>query len=200
MNIEQAVRQRLDEGTRPRNDRWLRAALAIAVATGLLSGCGDPQDDLTVGTLGTNVDAGPVQLRNVYVDVEPLATGSQATVRFAVFNEASHPEELTGVTSPHADRLVLQWDRACDGTAEVVPTLPVLSRGRVPGADTTNLGSAYYVTMTDLTGPIMEGTTVPVTFTFAKAGEVRVDALVVTETQRVEIPGKGCREAPPATG
>ncbi|OLZ58098.1 copper chaperone PCu(A)C [Amycolatopsis keratiniphila] len=179
---------------RRRKGRRPGIALIITAVAGLISGCGDSPQDLQAGTLGTNVDAGPILLRNVYVDVEPRPDGDQATVRFTVFNEASHPEELTGVASSHAKRFVMHWDRACDGTAEEVGRLPLLSRGRVPGADTTDTGSPYYVTMTDLTRPIREGTTVPVTFSFAKAGEIQVDALVVNETQRVEIPSKGCRE------
>ncbi|MFI7674177.1 copper chaperone PCu(A)C [Actinophytocola sp. NPDC049390] len=150
------------------------SAAALVVLIGA-TGCGaDP--DRTADTMGSNGSVGAMLLRNVYV-VAPggdgYERGDDATVRLTLVNHAPRDDAVLGVRSTHAARVAMRWDRECDGVLEEVTKIPVLMNGTVPGAD-----AAYELELLDLTRKVRAGTTVPITFTFRNAGEVRLDAMV----------------------
>jgi hypothetical protein len=71
----------------------------------VLVSCGDPQHVLQSGTIGANGLVGDVLLRNVHV-VPPggdgYEQGDDATVRFALFNQALEPDALVDVRTDAA--------------------------------------------------------------------------------------------------
>jgi hypothetical protein len=74
----------------------------------------------------------------------------------------------------------IRWDDDCDGVAQAVPALEV--QPEFPGLDNASGGvpsfDAYFGRLVDFHQQVLAGTTVPVTFTFAAAGQVTVEALV----------------------
>ncbi len=141
----------------------------------LASACGGDPPVRPADTMGTNGEAGPILLRNVYLAASGeggYAPGEDGLVRLWLFNESSEADALVAVRSGEARSARIRWDRDCDGTFEVVDELPIRPEGTVP------YGRPYGVELVDFTGVVRGGTTVPVTFTFRHAGETRLDAMV----------------------
>ncbi|RZQ64560.1 copper chaperone PCu(A)C [Amycolatopsis suaedae] len=133
-------------------------------------------------TLGTNTEVGAVKLRNVYVERPPAGAyrpGEDARVAISLFATGRTDDRLTGVTSTDARAVRMRWDRACDGAAEPVLSIP-LRGGEVPSPSGTPVTGhlPYYLTISDFNREVPAGTTVPLTFTFAHAGEVTLQAKV----------------------
>ncbi|PXY22662.1 hypothetical protein BAY60_22855 [Prauserella muralis] len=175
-----------------------RAAVGLLAAGALaaLGGCADAQAEKSAGTIGTNVEAGDIELRNVVVeppdDGRAYRPGEDAVVRFSLFNDGERRHTLVRVEANQARTATLHWDRFCDGTAERVSRLPVPAGGAVPGSarDPAD-GATYYATMENITNTIRPGTTTGLVFVFADAGRVPADALVYA-TERPALPGLGC--------
>ena len=144
---------------------------------------------------GTSDVVREVQLRNVRLLVDPAGqdAGSSARVAFFAVNHADQPDELVGASSPQAEQVQPRWDRDCSGTADPVPALPISARGGVPPAAGQPDGAIPYdLGVQQLRQPVRPGTTFPVRFRFARAGEISVDAKV----QPAEPPTAPC-SAPP---
>ncbi|GAA5103600.1 copper chaperone PCu(A)C [Haloechinothrix salitolerans] len=133
--------------------------------------------------VGSNTDKGPIQLRNVYLaqpsggEYEP----GQDTLGFlTVTTTAERRDRLVSVSSPSAERIELRWDRDCDGSPERVDALPLLPESTVPEAKRGGAtGHApYFLHVIGVTESVPAGTTVPVTFEFARAGEVTMPVKV----------------------
>ncbi|MEU4248415.1 copper chaperone PCu(A)C [Amycolatopsis sp. NPDC026612] len=152
-----------------------------------------PAPNVPAGTLGTNVEFGQLSLLNVYLLPSPdgdYRKGEAARVRFTLVNRGSTDEALTTVDSTAATAVTLHWDRACDGTAEQASHLPLPARNGVPvvpGASGNRRGP-YYAEMTGLDRTVV-ATTLPVTFTFAHAGTVTVQAKVRHPMDGHDAPG-----------
>jgi copper(I)-binding protein len=152
------------------------ATMVMSVAA-LLAGCAQPQQVIQSGTVGANSQVGDVLLRNVYIE-NPTGTGypggSDATVRLTIINQASRPDALTTVTTDVAARVVILADTDCDGTPETLPRLELPARidlsspPNAPGP--TDAG--YFLRLLDLKVGILQGTSVPITFVFSRAGSV----------------------------
>ncbi|SDD35857.1 copper chaperone PCu(A)C [Actinokineospora iranica] len=156
----------------------------VAVLVTAAAGCGgEVRENDALSTMGTNAEVGQVLLRNVYVQrpedggYEP---GDSATIRLSLFNKAREDDALVGVTSPVARAVVPRWDKECDGDAERVEAITVLAEGTVPGTPGTGETGhlPYYLALDQVTQTVRPGTTIPVTFTFTRAGNVTVDVLV----------------------
>ncbi|RZQ61430.1 copper chaperone PCu(A)C [Amycolatopsis suaedae] len=162
--------------------RVRRTVLMLAAFLVPVAGCGPSRGDGNAGTLGTSAEIGEVKLRNVYVerpDDGAHRPGDSARVAFTVVSSENADDRLTAVTTGHAREVRINWDQHCDGTAEPVTALP-LRNGGVPGpADRAVTGHLpYHLTLVGFTREVLAGTTVPLTFTFARAGTVTVDAMV----------------------
>ena len=98
--------------------------------------------------------------------------GDDARVYLTMVNEADHPDRLLEVTTSHARDVTQHWDEGCDGTAERVDAIPLLPAGTVPSPVGVNdVGRLpYHLMLNDLTTTVREGTTIPLTFTFAGGG------------------------------
>ncbi|NUT51489.1 MAG: copper chaperone PCu(A)C [Saccharothrix sp.] len=159
--------------------RLLRTlAVAVVVSSAVVS-CGEPQQVLESGTMGTNGQVGDVVLRNVVVEApadHAWRPGDDATVLLALFSRGDHADALLGVRTDAAERVELWTDRDCDGVGEPADRIPVPAEGAVdePG----RVDSGYHLRVVDFTREVLAGTTVPLTFRFEHAGETTLNAMV----------------------
>jgi copper(I)-binding protein len=168
---------------------------ALAVLVALLVGCSDGVIDS--GANGVDGEVGDVLLRGVRIpgDGAALRPGDDAALWLVLIADSPQPDTLTEVTSPAAARVEIRWDRSCDGTAEAVEELPLApniggpdDRSR-PGADEAD---SYHLRLVDFTREVLVGTNVPVTFRFARAGEITLQVPVVADTGPREYPSARC--------
>ncbi len=147
-----------------------------------------------------NASVGEVLLRDVSID-EPsdtlYAAGETARLRLTLINEAEQPDALISVTSPAASQAQLIVDRDCDGSAEVtgripMPAQPVL---RTPSVTTPDGPEVDYRVDLLLDEPVRSGLTVPVTFTFQRAGSTTVQVPVEQTDQPLEQDVARCEPA-----
>ena len=194
-------------------------ALTALVAVAAMGGCqsedpravpGDPQAPYQESVMGTNNRIGPVRLLSVHVEA-PLdvryRVGDDARVWLTLLNEGPSPDVLRSVRSPVAGTTQIRWDDDCDGVATAVPALtlkPVqpnlaYSPPGVPPFD------AYHLRLVDINREVLAGTTIPLTFTFDRAGTVTVQApvqpsnAVRPEPSRRCQPGDNAPVAPPVS-
>ncbi|MGH3948910.1 MAG: copper chaperone PCu(A)C [Pseudonocardiaceae bacterium] len=177
-----------------------------------LAGCAAPSPqgkdwpaNKNANALGSNADLGPIKLRNVYV--ARSADGSyqpgESTIAFmTLINDGAREDRLNDVTSKQARRVELRWDRACDGTAESVPDVPLLPNGTVPGpADKDVTGHLpYYLRITGFTERVRAGTTMPMTFHFERAGQITMSVKVQGRHRLDERGRYACGVLPVGTG
>ena len=152
----------------------LRRFVLLPISALVVACAAEPDVD-SAGTMGTNAEAENVLLRNVYLVASGAggySAGDDGLVRLWLFNEADVGDALVDVRSPTSEAARIAWDRDCDGVYETVDELPLRANAGVP------YGTPYAVELVNFTGEVHGGTTVPITFTFRKAGEVTVDALV----------------------
>lgn len=167
-----------------------RTLITVAAVACLSAGCGGdarPDDDLTV--LGDNASAGDIEVLDVHVEPPAdgrFSPGEDAVVRFTLVNSGDQRDELLRADVPGSQDSTVHWDKECDGTAEAVEAIPL-----PPGATGTDVGppeerrrQPYHVTVTGLPDLTPAGTTLPMSFTFAQAGTIEVDALVAAEKPR----------------
>lgn len=90
-----------------------------------------------------------------------------------VENEATTPDRLISVSSPAAERVELHMVQTENGVAKMreveggIPLPPHVDVKLVPGG--------YHVMFLKLKSPFVEGTRIPATMKFEKAGEVAVE-------------------------
>jgi copper(I)-binding protein len=175
-----------------------RTLTAVAAVACLSAGCGGdvrPNDDLTV--LGDNARAGDIEVLNVHVEAPPdgrYSPGEDVVVRFTMVNNGDRPDELLRAEVPGSKDTTVHWDKECDGTAEAVEAIPL-----PPGTTGVDVGppgerghQPYHVTVTGLQDLARAGTTLPMTFTFAQAGTIGVEALVAAEKPRPVEAERAC--------
>ncbi|MFD1147002.1 copper chaperone PCu(A)C [Saccharothrix hoggarensis] len=172
---------------------WLRTLAALAAPSLAVSSCGPPLHDPDRGTTGANGQVGDVRLRDVVVEAPPdhaWRPGDAATVRLTLLGPSDEPDVLTGVRSDDAARVELWADADCDGVSERVDTIAV------PAAN--ELDTGYHLRLVGFTREVLAGTAVRLTFTFQRAGEVALTALVAVGGDDVPPPtcGTSTRPAP----
>ncbi len=170
----------------------LRTVAVVAAASLAVVSCGEPQQALEGGTMGSNGQVGDVVVRNVVVEAPPdqaWRPGDEATVRLTLLSRADQADALVAVRTDAASRVELRADRDCDGTSERVDRIRVPAEGAV--AEPGSVDPAYHLRLVGFTREVLAGTTVPLTFVFERAGETTLDALV-------EATADGDVPAPPA--
>lgn len=181
------------------------AALLAGLLSLALAGCGqerplESEPELLHGAGGVHASVGEVLLRVVSID-EPggtlYAEGDTARLRLTLFNEAEQPDSLTSVTTPAASRTQLLVDRDCDGTAEVVGRIPLPAEAllRTPSVAQPDGPEVDYRVDLLLDEPVRSGLTVPVTFTFDRAGSTTVQVPVEQTDQPLEQDVARCEPA-----
>lgn len=184
--------------------RWVTAVLAAAVVP--MTGCTGSDDfpeNKNANSLGTHAELGPIKLRNVYVaapDDGLHEPGERAVILLSLINTGDRPDRLLSVTSPMAGEIQLRWDSACDGTAEPVDSLPLTRNGSVPAPADRNTEEhlPYYLAVTAFSDTVRAGTTMPLTFRFAEAGEISVDAKAQADHPSDKVGSYACAVTPTA--
>lgn len=165
------------------------AGAVLAGCLGLgLAGCGsqhplESESEFLHGAGGVNARVGEVLLRDVSIE-EPSDTayvaGRVVRLKVTLFNQAEVRDALVAVSSPAADVSRLQVDQDCDGTAEIVGRVPLPARAliRTPAPGVPNGPEVDYRVDLRLDQSVRAGASVPVTFTFDRAGSTTVQVPV----------------------
>lgn len=168
--------------------RRVATAVALAAAAAIsLSACSAGQITQTATQVaavnGNYANQGDIALRNVHVlfpDSEEysLEPGGTAALAFIAVNESeSEPERLTRISTDYAKSVTIAGEvggRVIDPQTSLgagVRAATVLDNPEDP----TQL---ILVTLDDLSEGVRPGLTIPVTFTFAKAGDITVQVPV----------------------
>jgi copper(I)-binding protein len=145
-----------------------------------------------------NGQTGRILLRDVRI--APPATpaypaGTDADVWLTLLNEGAEPDALTNVSTPSAEAVLIRWDQDCDGTATTVKELPLTPERAVNPPQSESQAAAafdsYSLQLVHLTSEVLAGTTVDLTFDFAKAESVRLSVPVRPRQEQAE-PGHLC--------
>jgi copper(I)-binding protein len=153
------------------------AAVALALGASLLTGCAAGQISQSVDQV-PGVDGGQGSVGQVAVHNALFATpdganypkGSDAPLTLWISNDAAAADTLTGITSTA-------------GTVKIGGTATVPARSII---EVGGEGSSLTATVTGLTEELKYGISVPMTFTFARAGTLTVNIPIEIPTERVE--------------
>lgn len=182
---------------------------AGAVLTGCLglalAGCGTErplasESQFLHGAGGVHARVGEVLLRDVSIE-EPRDTRYQAgevvRLKVTLFNQAEVPDALVAVNSPAAEVSRLLVDRDCDGTAEIVGRVPLPAKElvRTPAPTMPNGPEVNYRVDLRLDQPLRSGLSVPVTFTFARAGSTTIQVPIELTDQPLQQDVTRCEPA-----
>jgi copper(I)-binding protein len=164
---------------------------ALLLVLGLvLSGCGDDpkptRDQVREKRINDGVRRGSVsaRVRDIRLQVVRIerpegafAQGSNSAMFLALSNSGKD-DRLVGATTPDAGSVVQR-----DGAGEPRATIDVA----VPAGNVVSLQSPYglHLELTDLETDLGGRSFVPVTFTFAEAGEVTVEVVLVRVARQV---------------
>jgi len=180
-----------------------RVATALALAAGAaltLSACGAGQISQTATQVaainGNSGNVGQIALRNVHViypDSEEysLEPGGKAALGFSIVNlDPYTPDKLTGISTDFAAAATGVGDLEIPPGRSVVAGLPpaeaaeaeelVVDESPKPAGDEEEPDTAVPVAveLTGLKEGVRPGLTIPVTFTFAEAGDVTISVPV----------------------
>lgn len=156
--------------------RRMAGGLAVAVlGVGVLTGCAAGQIAQTADQIA-NLDGAQGTVGQVGVMNALLATpdgtdypkGSEAPLKLWVSNDSETPDTLTGITTDAGTVTI-------SGTA----TVPAGSVIQIGGS-----GATITATVTDLTRALHYGISVPMTFSFAHAGELQLNVPIEIPEQR----------------
>jgi periplasmic copper chaperone A len=163
--------------------RRLSAAVVLAAAV-TLTGCGSdaptqtPQAEVAGGAIGPD-EAVSEDVKVLAVQLEyPLdgvyEVGEDASLYLGISNTGPEPDVLVDVTGP--DFADARTTGAGDGDSLAV---------EVPADDNVYVGAEGEpaLTLVDLGRTLRSSQSIPVTFTFQRAGTVTVDAMVAAEGQ-----------------
>ena len=177
MSVPAVVRRAGDPsascGVRPQRRRRALTAAAVTVSAWCtLVGCSSGQHAQTASqvpdTPGIEASAGTVVLDDVYVQTSrPVPAGGSVPLRMALSNESPRADRLVAVTSPQAASVEV-LDTEGHPTGDGIP-LPA------DGSLDATTGPARLL-VTGLTGPLEPMGTVTVTFDFAHAGSLTLQA------------------------
>lgn len=185
----------------------MRQVLTAVVGSACLvgaAGCGTGQAvadkrSPSPGALGA---AGAVQVRNAQIardDPPPgdagYAAGADARLRVTIVNgtAAAAPDRLLAVSSPVATSVRIEGDTTIpDGQALVA------GYDRPAAASTLDGAREVRIVLEDLLLPVRAGSTYPVTFAFARAGDVRLEVGVESPEPDLAVitAGGGVAEVP----
>ncbi|KQU07925.1 hypothetical protein ASG56_07740 [Rhodococcus sp. Leaf7] len=171
--------------------RPARVATAVALALGAvigLSACSAgkvSQTAMQVAAVnGNGTDQGTISMRNVHVAYPSsgefsLEPGGRAELIFTAINTSeTTADRLTGIETEGASEVTVTG--ATGGTSIEIPAQASVASGVSAEQDPTAEEGSQSVTavLEDLSENVRPGLTVPVTFTFAEAGDVVVNVPV----------------------
>jgi copper(I)-binding protein len=181
--------------------RW--ACAAVLAATMVVAGaCGGQSKPPVAGVGEAGVDSVAGSLRILAVHgVAPAGdgypSGSDLRVILTIVDVGAAPDALVGASSPDAERVEIRWDRDCDGRLEVVPRLPIAPEEAPARANRAGPFDPYDLLVVAVRHDVPAGTTVPLSFTFERAGKVSTSAYVQPRSANITEPVRRC--VPPAS-
>lgn len=169
--------------------RRVATAVALAAAAALsLSACSAGQITQTATQVaavnGNYANQGDISLRNVHIvypDSEEytLEAGGTVALAFTAVNESTHEtDRLTKISTPKAESVTIEGqtgDRAIRPQTALsagAPDVTVTDDGEELESDIVR------VTLDGIAAGVHPGLTVPITFSFERAGDITVDAPV----------------------
>ncbi|WP_106399439.1 copper chaperone PCu(A)C [Actinocorallia populi] len=163
--------------------RFTRAAAAAFLATALLSGCGDAENDKDQPSdvspeAGVSGEVGQVDIRDLFVlggDQQDIPAGGSAPVYLTLINRPAggEPDPTAGTAAAEDDTLESVSSTAA-GSAEIIGG-PV----RLPPGQDVRIGPDARIVLRDLAEDLDSDASVPLTLKFQKAGSVTLSAPVV---------------------
>ncbi|MTA66301.1 MAG: hypothetical protein F2950_00925 [Actinobacteria bacterium] len=142
------------------------AVIAAAIACLSLAGCAaSTVNDVSAAGGGTNATNGDISLRNILI----VSDGSKTALSGAVINNAQDGDKVTGVDLIQADGRVVP---AAKGAIAIPPRGAVYYGATTTGRD---LNPALALSLKGQPGGI-----VTLVFTFEEAGDVKIQAPVVS--------------------
>ncbi|MDX6273212.1 MAG: periplasmic copper chaperone [Frankiales bacterium] len=167
-------------------------AAVLLLTAPVLGACGAGRDSVTErersAVDGAQVDAGDLQLRNVHLTHPSAGTewavGSDVPVVMYVVNRGA-ADRLLSVSAPGFATSVTMTPSAIDigqggllrtGAPAAQPTASTAGPGSGPGSGSGTVS----VVLSKLTKKLLPGQTVPVVFTFQRAGQVTLAVPVAT--------------------
>lgn len=153
-----------------------RSSLAACAAAGLLTlgACDAGQEAETAretpDVAGVDGTVGEVSLDDVFIEADgTVEAGATAPLRGVLTNDAQQDDDLLRVTTSAAGSVQL----LAESGGSSPDGIPVPAGGQVDGTT-----GAVRMQLEGVTEPIETTDTVPVTFTFARAGQVELDVPV----------------------
>lgn len=170
---------------RPARTVWHRILLLCAAAL-LLSACGAGQIAQTAQDVpsveGANVTRGGVAIRNAEVATPPsgsYASGSDAPMYAVIVTDDKTSDSLVKVSTTAATSVTV-----VGGTPAPSPSASAAASSLdvrlAPATLVAFTDGGKYLQLQGLTRALTPGTTIPVIFSFARAGDVRFDVPVAT--------------------
>ena len=135
-----------------------------------------PMLQLTAASAPAPVMAGNIMINSVWSAATP-GGATTAAVYATIMNHGNQPDTLIGGSTPVAGKFEIHQMTRTNGVMSMRP----LSTGiPLPAGGTLTLGpqAGYHVMLSGLKEPLKNGTRVPATLNFAKAGAVRVEISV----------------------
>ena len=132
-------------------------------------------------------DESPINV--AYAKARPTAPGGTGVVYMTVMNHGATDDDLTGLSTPIADKAEMHRSTDTNGVSRMEPVadLPLKANGAVdfgPGG--------LHVMLMGMKQPLKLGDSFPLTLTFAKAGQVTVTVSV----QQIKAKAKPMDEMP----
>lgn len=154
----------------------VKALAAVALGAGLLlSGCAAGQISQTAQEVaaidGGNATVGDIGVRNALLatpDAANYATGSNVKLLMVLSNDGLSADTLTSISTPAASSVKLSG-------SITVPAQSLV---------TISADSTATATLTGSTRPLCYGKSIPLTFSFAQAGQLTVNVPIQTPAER----------------
>lgn len=161
----------------------MRPLALAALALVLLAGCGTPSGPApgeVTAPGGASGGAGSIEIRDArFADDPPregdraYAPGDDAPLVATIVNTGDGVDRLLEVSSPVAEEVTVAGETALPGGATLAVGYPAGTDVRPAEGEAASV--AGRIVATDLRRPLRVGVTYPVTFTFARAGEVTLN-------------------------
>ena len=155
------------------NDRRTAAVGSLLVGVSVaLSGCGAEEEEPGAGGPGISASVGDMELRNIRLDNPPAGIyeiGSAALLGVAMVNAGDADERLVGVSGPDFTGVVVDEDPATSSPAVTIPAGETVFSDGPEGP---------VLVLAEIDETLLSSESLPVTFTFDRAGEVTVDSPV----------------------
>lgn len=144
-------------------DKSRRLILALALTIGGV-----------FGAYGEGASGGSIAVSHVWARATP-GGGKTGVVYLTIVNGGTGEDQLSGASTPIAESAQVHSSMA-DGAVMKVAEIATLA---VPAGGTVELKpSALHLMLVNLKQPLVEGTTLPLELTFARAGRIGVSVLV----------------------